>query len=229
MTHSQSNPRVLLVYYSLSGQTNGLLQRLAVGLRKKGVDVVVERLAPVTPLRFPLGSILATLRMMILTFGRMRVPIKEPSPACFAGYDLIILGGPTWSYHPSGPVLALLDQYGHRLFKDQKVVPLISCRGYWRMHWYGLRRKLRACGAQISNFMVFTHPAQEPWRTVGVFLKIAGRMPEKGRIMGRFYPRYGHSQAQLMEAEQLGEQLGKALRGKDLLTELHLRSEIAMP
>lgn len=210
-------PKVLAIYFSLSAQTSSLLQHLCSGLAEQGIQVVTEKLVPLHAMRFPLGSVFATLVMMVTTLFRKKMPIEELSPACWEEYDLVILAGPTWSYNPSGPVLALIDRDGDRLFQGKKIVPLISCRGYWRLHWVGLRHLLQRCGAAVPNKIVFSHPVKEPWRTVGVFLKLAGRFPERGRIVGRYYHRYGHSKSQLDEAVLLGGRLGAALKkGTDL-------------
>ena len=213
-------PRVLILYYSLSAQTNGLVHRLGAGLSQQGLEVVYERLQPLTALKFPIGTVPATLTMMLITLLRGRIPIQPLSDVCCKRYDLLVLAGPTWSYNPSGPVLSLLDRDGKRLFAGQLVLPLISCRGYWRLHWLGLRRRLKRCGAKLAGPLVFTHPSKEPWRTIGVFLKLAGKVPEKGRIIGRHYHRYGHSKEQLEEAGRLGETIGHCLKdGNGRLTE----------
>lgn len=220
-THGKKR-RVLLLYYSFSGQTSGLLNHIAHGLKKEGIGINFLRLRPVTPLRFPVGSILATLRMMLITSFRWRVTIKEPEPAIWENYDLILLAGPTWSYNPSGPILDLIDRFGGRLFKDRIVLPVISCRGYWRLHWWGLKKLLLKCGAEVPNRIVFAHPLPEPWRTLGVFLKIAGKAPERSKLLGRHYHRYGHSRQQLQEAESLGVAIGTCLRKDESLAELDL-------
>ena len=209
---SPEQPRVLVIYYSFSGQTGGLLNRLTAGLKETGVEVVAERLYPEPPLRFPLNSIPRTLVMMLTTFLRCRVPIQPLANSCRERFDLVILAGPTWSYNPSGPVLSFLDRDGE-LLSGQVVLSIISCRGYWRLHWYGLRRRLRRLGAVVLSPFVFDHPQPEPWRTLGVFLKIAGRAPERGRFLGRYYQRFGHSKEQQERAWQLGRQLGEHLRG----------------
>jgi len=218
--------RVLIIYYSFSAQTAGLIHRLSAGLAEAGVTVREERLMPRTPLKFPIGTISATLAMMLITFLRGRIPIQPLSDLCRARYDLLILAGPTWSYNPSGPVLSLLDRDGRRLFADQQVVPLISCRGYWRMHWWTLSWQLARCGARVVNRMIFAHPSREPWRTIGVFLKLAGRVPEKGRFLGRYYPRYGHAREQLEEAHQYGRRLGLALAEGRSLADLDLGGKV---
>lgn len=221
---SRPSPRILILYYSLSAQTSGLVQRLAAGLEEEGCQVHLERLQPLQPLKFPIGTVSATLAMMFITLLRRRVPIKPLSSACGQSYDLVIVAGPTWSYNPSGPVLSLLDRDGATLFAGQQVLPLISCRGYWRLHWWGLRLLLERCGAEVTNRIVFSHPCREPWRTLGVFLKLAGRVPERGRIMGRYYHRYGHSREQQEQAVQFGRSVGRALREKSPLAELPLVS-----
>lgn len=212
MTEARSNqPRVLVIYFSYSGQTSGLLHRLVAGLREEGVAVALERLQPLVPLRFPIGSVAGTLLMMCTTFLRFRVPIEPLSEVCRQPADLVVLAGPTWSYNPSGPVLSFLDRDG-RMLAGRTVLPLISCRGYWRLHWFGLRRLLRHRAAVVLEPLVFHHPQPEPWRTIGVFLKIAGLAPERGRIVGRYYRRFGHSREQLEVAWQQGRQLGARLR-----------------
>jgi hypothetical protein len=222
MMVSEKAPRVLLLYYSFSGQTSGLVHHLAEGLVASGVTVTEERLLPETPLRFPIGTIPRTFRMMLTTFLRRRVAIVPLAAHCFTPHDLIILAGPTWSYNPSGPILSLLDRDGARLFQGGQVLPVISCRGYWRMHLWGLKRLLVALGATVVNRIVFTHPVPEPWLTMGVFLKLAGKNPEKSRLLGKFYRKYGHSRRQFQEAERVGELLGEALRSGQPLTGLAL-------
>jgi hypothetical protein len=220
--------RVLIVFFSFSSQTRNLLQGLGKGLGEYEIDVDWQQLKTLETLQFPLGSIAVTLKMMVTTFFRRRMPIEELQPECFHPWDLIVLAGPTWSYHPSGPVLTLLDRDGDRLFKDQIVLPFISCRGYWRMHQWGLRRLLQKKGAKVLRSIVFTHPVAEPWRTIGVFLKLAGRVPESGKSwFHHFYPKYGHNMRQVNDARAIGLIIGKYIQErKDLES---LRFPIPVP
>ncbi|MEW6219259.1 MAG: hypothetical protein AB1634_06930 [Thermodesulfobacteriota bacterium] len=212
-----SQRRVLIVTFSFSGQTRALVQALAAGLAEAGVQVVVERLQPLAPLRFPLAGIAPTLVMMLATFFRQRLAIAPLSSPAAGDFQLVVVAGPTWSYSPSGPVLSFLDRDAPALVHDRPVLPVISCRGYWRTHLAYLRRRLAACGGRVVNFLVLTHPCAEPWRTLGVFLKIAGRRPERHPLLSRFYPRYGHSRSQIEEVRGLGRCVGEALvHGEDL-------------
>jgi len=228
MSRSQKN--ILLVSYSFSGQTNSLIRHLKASLEAEGHNVLSERLVPARPLHFPTPSVSACVKMMLTTFFRQRVAIKPLSEAARRGrHDLVVLAGPTWSYNPSGPILSLLDHYGATVFKGQLVLPLISCRGYWRMHSIGLKRILRKHGASVPNCLVFSHPNKEPWRTIGVFLKIAGKTPERAPVIGRYYKKFGHSREQLQEAARLGRMIGRALADGTPLSHLDLHTPTALP
>ena len=191
--------------------------------------MVYERIRPIDPPSFPFGSVLGTFYMMTVTFFRKRLSIHKLSENSYLDYDLIILAGPTWSYNPSGPVLAMLDRAGKRLFSGKKVIPLISCRGYWRAHFYGLRRLLQKSGAIVVNRIVFCHPSKEPWRTIGVFLKLAGKTPERMKLLKGRYPKYGHTRMQVDEAHEFGRMIGESLYSDADLSVLDFNTQRAMP
>lgn len=214
--------RVLILYYSFSSQTRNLLQAFADGLEHHDVEVFWQQLQPLQKLQFPFGSITSTLVMMVQTSFRKRFEIKAIDQDCYSDRDLIILAGPTWSYNPSGPVLSLLDHCGD-LFKDRKVLPFISCRGYWRLHFWGLNSLLRKKGANVLNPLIFLHIGAEPWRTIGVFLKLAGKVPESGKSWFRkYYSKYGHTRKQVEYARTLGLLYGEELIGNGAIENIQL-------
>ncbi len=212
--------RILIIYYSFSSQTRNLLQSFAKGLEEEGVEVVWQQLKPLKKLKFPLGSFLATMGMMVTSFFRKRMAIEPLEPVCFDNWQLIVLAGPTWSYSPSGPILSLFDT-DRRLFNHQLVLPFISCRAYWRMHYWVLLRLLKKSQAKSISPIVFTHPIGEPWSTIGVFLKLAGKVPESGKSwLKKFYPKYGHSRNQVEEAQCVGHLIGKQIIGEKNLMDI---------
>ncbi len=219
--------RILIIFYSLSSQTKNLLQGLGNGLQEYDIDIEWQQLKTLETLQFPLGSYAATLKMMVTTLLRRRIPIMELSPECFSPWDLIILAGPTWSYNPSGPVLSLLDRDGGRLFKGKTVLPFISCRCYWRVHNRSLRSLLKKNGARVLRPVVFTHPTVEPWSSIGVFLKLAGKMPESERSwIHSFYPKYGHTRSQVNNAKAIGLIIGKNIKERKDLESLRFPTPV---
>jgi len=225
---SDIQKKILILSYSFSGQTSGLLRQIQGALIKEGHLVAKERITPCQPLKFPTSSVVSCLKMMVTTFLRLRVPIQDLSVTCHQQFDLILLAGPTWSYNPSGPVLSLLDRDGAALFKGQIVLPVISCRGYWRLHSYGLNRILKRCGATIPNTIVFSHPHKEPWRTIGVFLKISGMAPERWPFLSRYYSHFGHSKEQQEEAARFGVLIGQTLKQGQSLSAINFATSVAI-
>ncbi|HKJ64906.1 MAG TPA: hypothetical protein VJ969_05865 [Desulfopila sp.] len=209
--------KVLIIYYSCSGQTRKLVNAFAAGLEECGVEVGWQPLRPIPKIPFPAGSMGAALLMMVHTFCRRRNPIGRLDGKTGEQWQAIVLAGPTWSYNPSGPVLSLLDDHGE-IFLHRPVLPLISCRSYWRLHYWQLRALLRARGARVLSPLVFKHPGKEPWRTIGVFLKMAGRNPENdGSWIGKFYKGYGHSGEQVDCARNKGRSLAAELLEYELV------------
>ena len=207
---------VLIVYFSYSGQTRKLLQSFAKGLEECSVEVHLAQLKPQVKIQFPLSSASAALKMMVETFFRKRVVIEPFVCDDMKKYDLIVLAGPTWSYNASGPMLSFFDHYGNLLTK-KRVLPFISCRGYWRTHYWQLGFLLRRCGAKPLKPLVFLHPGAEPWRTIGVFLKLAGKMPESSRSwLSKYYRKYGHLKHQIEYAGELGTRTAVALKKEKL-------------
>lgn len=218
VSNLQGQPRILIIYYSLSGQSRGLINLLATGMRAEGAAVTIEKIHTVNRIRFPFRGFIHTLWKMLITFLRVRTPINPPSFKCYEEFELVVLGGPTWSYNPSGPILSLLDLYGEKLFKNQRVMPLLSCRGYYRIHDYTLRLQLRRFGAQLEESLVFNHPVAEPWSTLGVFLKSAGYNPTKIGFLSTHFPHFGHSSEQLRLAREQGSLIADCLKNDLPLT-----------
>jgi hypothetical protein len=200
--------RVLIVYYSYTQQTKLLLKKFICGLESGGVEVSRERLEPISPYEFPFRTNLRLAVAMGLTFFRRRMTIKPVAESCFRSWDCIILAGPTWSYHPSGPMLDFLDRYGSAVCGGKIVIPLISCRSYWRLHNWTLKRRLGSFGCKVENPIVFMHPQKEPWRFIGLILQLRGKIVRREHSWFRqHYAGYGYSKEQGIEAIEEGKKL----------------------
>ncbi len=206
---------ILIVCYSHSSQTRILVQSFAAGLEESGREVSWYYITTQEKIPFPFGSVWRTLKMMACTFIRMSIPIEKlPADLCLH-FDYIILAGPTWSYNPSGPILAMLRSQ-KEIFAGKSIIPFISCRSYWRCHYHQLRYFLKNTCKKMYAPVVFCHVGQEPWRTVGVFLKLAGKRPEISKSwLTKRYKKFGHSKAQIAYARELGKLYGYAIEHDD--------------
>lgn len=204
--------RVLIIYYSFTQQTKLQLKQLIAGLESSGVEVTLERMEPVNPYEFPFRTNLRLAWAMVETFFRRRMEILPLSTQCSGNWDRIILAGPTWSYHPSGPMFDFLDRYGREICAGKRVIPFISCRSYWRWHYRTLKIYLRRCGALVEDPIVFTHPIREPWRLIGLVLQLRGKMVRREKSWFRkHYPGYGHSREQGLAAFRKGKEIAEKL------------------
>lgn len=209
--------RVLIVYYSYTQQTKTQLRKLVAGLENWDIEVVLERLEPHAPYEFPFRSNWRLAVAMISTFFCRTMTIRPLSANCQGRWDCIIVAGPTWSYNPSGPVLDFLRRYGPTLCAGKTVVPLISCRSYWRWHYFLLRQKLLRYGCTVGKPIVYMHPQREPWRFLGLLLQLRGKVvPRQYSWWKKRYPAYGHSREQGEQALRTGKDLGAWLSGENV-------------
>ncbi len=200
--------RVLIVFYSFTSQTSILIKKFVEGLEGEGIDVAFERLQPIDPYQFPFKTNLSLAVAMLRTFLRQRMTISPVSPLCYENWDCIVLAGPTWSYHPSGPMLDFLDRFGRQVCAENKVLPFISCRSYWRLHLWTIQHRLRLFNAKLVPPIIFDHPIREPWRFIGLVLQLRGKMVRrKNSWFRKHYPGYGHSTQQGDEAMAAGRKV----------------------
>lgn len=205
--------RLLIIYYSFTQQTRLLVKNFAAGLEQQGIEVTLERLKPIAPYEFPFRTDLRLARAMTLTFFRKRDRIEEIESRCYDKWDLIVLAGPTWSYHPSGPVLDFMDRFAALVCSGKTVLILISARSYWRIHYWSLKRMLKKVGASVAGPIVYQHPIREPYRFMGLLLQLRGRMIRKPWFR-EHYPGYGNSKAQQQDCFNRGVSLGRELNLK---------------
>ncbi|MBV5318059.1 MAG: hypothetical protein JZU50_09630 [Desulfobulbaceae bacterium] len=188
------------------------LKKFIAGLEGAGVETTQERLEPITPYEFPFRTNLRLAVAMVTTFFQRRMPIKPVAAHCFDSWDCIILAGPTWSYNPSGPVLDFLDRYGKDVCGGRLVVPFISCRSYWQLHYWTIKKCLGQYNSKVEKPVVFTHPVKEPWRSIGLLLTLRGKFAwQKYAWLRKHYPKYGHSEEQGVDAMAKGRQLAEKL------------------
>jgi hypothetical protein len=207
--------RVLIVFYSFTRQTKLMLNKFIEGLEGEAVEVTVQRLIPLSPYEFPFRSYGGLIKATVKTFFLVKCEIEPIDDRCYGDWDRVVIAGPTWSYHPSGPILEFLERFGRDVCGDQHVIPFISCRAYWRLNNWELGRRLKKIGARVSNPIVFSHPISEPWRTIGLIIQLRGKMVRKENSWFRKkYPGYGHSREQNNIALEEGHKLGKKINAQ---------------
>jgi menaquinone-dependent protoporphyrinogen IX oxidase len=97
--------KALVVYFSRTGHTRQLAQRLARRLR--------ATLMPITERQSRAGPA-GYVRSLVEVLSAADVAINPP-PEELRGFDLVLIGGPVWASRPASPVASFVRRYRRRL------------------------------------------------------------------------------------------------------------------
>jgi hypothetical protein len=123
--------KILVVYFTQSGQQRRILQSLIDPLLQAGHMVHLEELAPVDPFPFP-WSAYQFFNAFPETFTQKPLALKPLSSKASENYDLIILGYQPWFLTPSRPISSFLQsEEGKRILKNKYVLTILGCRNMW--------------------------------------------------------------------------------------------------
>ncbi len=142
--------KVLVVYYTQSGQLLEILRSLMRPLQESGrVSVTYEELRPVPKYPFPWKPLEF---FGVQPESVLEVP-GELEPCRFdpqQDYDLVVLGYQIWFLSPSIPVNSFLrSPAAARCLKNKPVVTVIGCRNMWLMAHEQVKRRLRELSARL--------------------------------------------------------------------------------
>lgn len=154
--------RVLLVYYSFTGQAQRAAEAAEQAARQAGHEVTTARVEladTATRLQRPLAL------AQISTWGGMAskgetVPIVlSPPIAVEDEFDAVLLFTNTWSFSPSVPIQSFLKSAeGHRLLKGKRVAIFVICRGFWKSNLAKTTALVESAGGSVIGGEAFTHP-----------------------------------------------------------------------
>jgi hypothetical protein len=148
--------RILLIYYSQSGEVHRVAEVLAESLKRPEVELTIEVLRPQKSYPFPwqkIGNFFDVLPEC--HWG----PLPNLCPLGFdAGkkFDLVILVYQVWFLAPSLPVQAFLRSNGARVLKDTKVLTVSVSRRMWQSASETMKQSLRERGARHIDNIVLT-------------------------------------------------------------------------
>lgn len=131
--------RILVVYYSRSGHTQQLAQRIA-----EAVGADVDAIAEHTDRSGPLGYVRSLYEAL-----RERTPDITSSAHDPAAYSLVIVGTPIWAASPSSPVRSYLQRSHDAL---RSVAFFCTCGGSGGERAFA--QMSRVCGQQPTTTLI---------------------------------------------------------------------------
>lgn len=206
--------RVLVLYYSQSGQLREIVDSVVQPLRGcAAIDVTMVELKPVTPYPFP-WSFWRFFNTFPECVYADPSPIQPLTLAADAEFDLIVLAYQVWFISPSLPTIAFLQsEHARRLLKDKPVITLIGCRNMWLMAQERTKQLLAAVGARLIDNIVLTE------RTHGAVSVITTPWwllsGNRGPYLGGLLPRAGVWQSDIRDAARFGQAIAAQLPQRD--------------
>lgn len=145
--------KVLLVYYSQTGQLAELVRNFAEPLQQGGVHVDCVNLEPQEPYPFP-WSFWRFFNTFPETVHLKPAPILPPAiPA--DDYDVVVIAYTVWFLSPAQPITAFLQrEETRRLLNGKPVVTLIGCRNMWLGAQEKMKSLLAHNGAKLIGNIV---------------------------------------------------------------------------
>ncbi len=126
----QTKPRVLVLYYSQTGQLRNIIDNILVDIKDK-LDITYALIEPVTPYPFPWNPDVF-FDTMPETVMHTPPPVKPlPDEIVNADYDLVIFGNQTWFLNPSQPITAFLQSPSAKVLENKNVITVIGARNMW--------------------------------------------------------------------------------------------------
>ena len=200
--------RVLVVYYSQSGQLGDILRAMLEPLSNAAdVDLTWWELKPTPPYPFPwpLMRFLDVFPESVLMVPPQLEPLPESPPG---GFDLVVLAYQVWYLAPSLPVSAFLQSPAARILRDRPVITVVNGRDKWVMAQECVKAALVERGARLIDNVAFVHGGNAVQNLVSTLRWLwTGR---KGAFW-KVFPVAGVSEQDLRGAVRFGQAIRQAL------------------
>ena len=205
--------KILVVYYSQTGQLTRIVENILKPVRRiSDVVVVFEQLRPEPPYPFP-WSAYRFCDVFPESVAGTACRLLPPVGNLDDDYDLIILAYTVWYLAPAIPVMSFLQSpQAARLFRNRPVVTVIGCRNMWLLAQERVKQTIAALGGRLVGNIVLTDRANNlaGVLTIAVWM-LTGR---KERFL-KVFPLPGISEADIEAAERFGTPIASALSGED--------------
>ncbi len=213
--------KVLVLYYSQSGQLQNILAAIVSGFKdKQHIRYDFLAIEPVKPFPYP-WSFYRFFNIFPESVYLEGCKVK-PLPIS-ESYDLIILGYTTWFLSPSLPVTGFLQsKQAKKLFADTPVITVIACRDMWLTGQEKMKKLLNDLRATLIDNVVFT----DQGKSIYSFITTPRWLLSGKKDPFWFFPAAGVAQEEINQADRFGKRIAEALRQdkekekKPLLTHL---------
>jgi hypothetical protein len=203
--------KILIVYFSQSGQQMRILQSLAKPFLDGGHEVIFEELQPLERFPFP-WSAYEFFNAFPETFTQQPVTLRSLSAKTLQDFDLVIIGYQPWFLTPSRPVSSFLQsQEGKRILLNKNVVTVLGCRNMWLGAQEKVKRRLQEANARLVGHMALVDRSSN----LTSLITILRWMFTGNKNAFWFFPQAGVSEKDIEHAAVFGKHIKDALQSNN--------------
>lgn len=213
-------PRVLLLYYTYTGQSHKVLEAVGEELRERGCDVVPARIELTDRRyadrfsRFPMRRVWPDmLSVLPAQLRRATADISIPESAQTGDYDLICIGSPTWWRATNLPLRSYLKSgHARNVLSDTPFITFVVCRRYWRENIRTVRRLGQKHGGRYLGGLGFQYPGGQ-LRSMLSLTSFLGSGQYRDRYLGVSIPTTNVQPEQVEQARAFAARTADTLWG----------------
>ena len=198
--------KVLVLYYSQSGQLKRVVDRIVLPLQECAeVQCDCREIRPLHPYPYPWSfyTFFSAFPEAVYLDGCEVEPIEAEEE-----YDLIILGYTSWFLSPSIPVTGFLKSgQATRLFRNKPVVTVIACRDMWLIAQEKMKTLLADLGARLLDNVALT----DQGKSLYSFVTTPRWMLTGKKNAFWVFPKAGVAEEEIEASERFGRRLCSAL------------------
>lgn len=215
----QAEPRrVLLLYYSYTGQARKVLDAAGEVFRERGFEVHTAPIEFTDPRyadrfsRFPMTHVWRDfIGMLPAQTMKATGGIRTPDEVRRGDYDLVCIGSPTWWRDVSMPLRSFLKSGEARpLLNGTPFAVFVVCRRYWRENLNAVRKLAEKAGGRYQGGIHFGYPGDQV-RSMLSLTSYLGSGEYRESYLGMRIPATNISAAQLDEARRFAAGLADRL------------------
>jgi menaquinone-dependent protoporphyrinogen IX oxidase len=218
---SDRRPRVLLLYYTYTGQALKVLEAAGDVFRERGCEVDKAQIEFTDPRyserfsRFPMRHVWRDLLSVLpAQTRRASGEIRTPDQVRNADYDLICIGSPTWWRATNMPMRSfLVSDEARKLLGGRTFAVFVVCRRYWRENYRTVRKLGEKAGGRYVGGIHFEYPGGQV-RSLLSLSSYLGSGEYRDRYLGLRIPRTNVQPEQLERTRQFASVLADGLLAK---------------
>lgn len=213
-------PRVLLLYYSFSGQSRRVLRTAGEVFAERGYQVVEAAIEFTDPryserfAQFPLKRVWPDMFSVLGAQKRGETgEIVIPDTVRDGEYDLICIGSPTWWETVSMPLRSFLkSDEAANLLAGKPFAVFVVCRRFWLDNLNAVRELAQEQGGKFVDEIHFTYPG-DTVRSMLSLTSYLGSGEYRRRYLGLKMPPTNVSVEQLEQTRGFAASLAERLFG----------------